>query len=150
MTRHLMLCTTALVICGILGLMVGKVLAEDKTVNYQKEWKGGTNEAKDNDAWRHAPDDNVIADPKAWAKLWKAWRFDKELPKVDFEKELILVVASEGPNPIRNDKLTLNATGNLQFDWSHTDKLGPGYRYLILRVSRDGVKTVNGTAIPKE
>jgi hypothetical protein len=148
-------CLTALAMCGFLTLSVESALAEDKTVKVEQEWKGGSDEEKDNEAWKHVPpggvtaEDGVIAGPKAWAKLWKAWKFEKELPKVDFEKDLILVVSCEGPNSIRIDKLSLSEKGSLRFDWSHTDKGGPGFRYLIVRVSRSGIKTVNDKEIPE-
>ena len=145
-----LLCITTLALCGFLGLVVESALAEDKTVKVEKEWKGGSGEKKDNEAWKQAPPDMVIAGPNAWENLWKAWQFEKELPKVDFEKDLILVVACAGPNSIRIDKLTLSEKGNLRFDWSHTDKGGPGFRYLILRVSRSGIKTVSGKEILKD
>jgi hypothetical protein len=119
-----LLCITTLALCSFLSLVVEFALAEDKTVKVEKEWKGGSGEKKDNEAWKQAPPDMVIADSKAWEKLWKAWHFEKELPKVDFEKDLILVVACEGPNSIRIDKLTLSEKGNLTFDWSHSGKGG--------------------------
>src|SRR5262249_55453619 len=102
------------------------------------------------EAWRQAPPGGVIGGPKAWEKLWKAWQFEKELPKVDFEKELILVVVCEGPNALRTEDLKLSEKGDLKFDWSHTDKGGPGFRYRIPRVSRSGIKTVAGKEIPKD
>ena len=92
----------------------------------------------------------VIANPKAWAKLWKTWGGDQEVPKVDFEKELVLVAAGPGPNIIMVNDLTLNDKGDLAFRWSITERAGPGITAKFLKVSREGVKTVNGKALSKE
>src|SRR5262245_35710384 len=97
-----------------------------------------------------APKDGVIADPMAWAKLWKTWGGDKEAPKVDFEKELVLVAAGPGRNIIQVEDLKLNDQGDLKFKWSITERAGPGITAKFLKVSREGVKTVNGKELPKE
>lgn len=148
MSWNRLLCITTLALGGFLSLVVESALAEDK-VKVEKEWQGGSGEKKDSEAWRQAPLDMVVAGPKAWEKLWQAWQFAKELPKVDFEKDLILVVACAGPNSIRIDNLTLSEKGNLTLDWSHPDDGGPGFRYLILRVRRSGIKTVSGKEMLK-
>jgi hypothetical protein len=130
------------------GLFAEAALGEDKTVKVEQEWKGGSDKKKDNDAWKQAPQGGVIAGPRAWEKLWKAWQFAKELPKVDFEKDLILVAACPGPNSIVVD-LKLSDKGDLKFQYGFTEKDGPGFRYRIMRVSRAGIKTV-GKKIPKD
>ena len=145
-----LLCIAMLAMVAVHGRAAAAAWADNKTVKVEQEWKGGSDEEKDNDAWKQQPKDGFIAGPKAWEELWKAWHFAKELPKVDFEKELILVVACEGPNSIRIEELKLNDKGSLRFDWSHTDKAGPGFRYLMQRISRNGIKTVGGKEIPKE
>jgi hypothetical protein len=105
---------------------------------------------KDNELWKDASKDGVIAGPKAWAKLWKTWGGDKDAPKVDFDKEIILVAAGPGPNIIKVDDLKLNDQGDLKFRWSITERGGDGFVAKLLKVSRAGVKTVNGKALPKE
>jgi hypothetical protein len=97
-----------------------------------------------------APKDGVIADAKAWAKFWKTWGGDQEVPKVDFEKELVLVAAGPGPNVIKVEDLKLNDKGDLSFKWSITERAGPGITAKFLKVSREGVKTVNGKVLPNE
>lgn len=146
MTRYIV---TA-VVAGLLLAAVPPAPAAEKTVKVEKEWKGGSALKADDDLWRKAPEDRMIAGPKAWEKLWKDWKFEKELPKVDFEKELILVAAGIGPNTIEVTDLVLDDKGNLKFQWSITEKGGPGYVYRILKVNREGVKTVNGKTVPKE
>jgi hypothetical protein len=124
--------------------------AEDKTVKVEKEWKASSNEKKDSDLWKEAPEGGVVAGPKAWAKLWKAWNGDKEVPEVDFDKELILVFAGQGPNIIKIEDLKLTDKGDLQFRSSITERGGDGFVATILKVNREGIKTVNGKALPKE
>ena len=110
--------------------------ATDKSVKVVKEWNGGSIEKKDNDLWKHAPKGGVIADPHAWAKLWKAWNGGAEAPKVDFDKELILVAAGSGPNIVKIDELKLTDKGDLKFTWSITERGGPGFVYTILKINR--------------
>jgi hypothetical protein len=119
----------------------------------QQSWQGGSDQKKDNDAWKQVPPGGVIAGRQGWERLWKAWQFAKELPTVDFTNNLILVAACPGPNAIRiNDRwdAVLRIKGDLKFQHSFTEKGGDGFRYLIMRVGRDGVKTVNGKEIPKD
>jgi hypothetical protein len=92
----------------------------------------------------------VVAGPKEWAALWKAWYGDAEVPKVDFDKEVILVAAGSGPNILAVEELVLSDKGDLKLGWSLTQRGGDGFVGVILKVSRDGVKTVNGKDLPKE
>ena len=141
----------------ILAAMVGGVVsvtptvrADEKTVKAEKEWRVASVERKDNDAWKEAPKNGVVAGPKAWAKLWKAWHGDAEVPKVDFEKEIILVAAGPGPNILKVGELKRSDKGNLKFEWSITERGGDGFVATIVKVKREGVKTVNGEPLPKE
>jgi hypothetical protein len=126
------------------------VFVGDKTVKVEQVWKASSAAKKDNDLWKQAPKSGVIAGPKAWAKLWKSWNGDKEVPKVNFDKELVLVAAGLGPNIIEVQELKLSDKGELLFEWSITDKDGDGFVATMLKVSRAGIKTVNGKGLPKE
>jgi hypothetical protein len=145
----LLLAILAAAIWGV-GSTPPAAWAADKAVKVEKKWKAGSTEKKDNDRWKEAPKDGVIAGPKAWAKLWKAWYGDKEAPKVDFKKEVVLVAAGSGPNIIQIEELKLSDKGDLQFKWSITERGGDGFVATILKVKREGVKTVNGKKLPKE
>jgi hypothetical protein len=96
------------------------------------------------------PKGAVIAGPKAWAEFWKTWGGDKDAPKVDFDKELVLIASGPGPNIIKVSELKLSDKGNLSFGWSITERGGPGITVVLLKVSREGVKSVNGTELTKE
>jgi hypothetical protein len=67
---------------------------------------------------------------------------------VDFDKELVLVAAGPGMNIIQVEDLKLNGQGDLKFRWSITERAGPGITVKFLKVSRDGVKSVNGHELP--
>ena len=150
MSRSRFLCVAALAFYALVGILTEATLAEDRTVKVEQEWKGGSDEKKNNDAWKQASQNGVITGPKAWEKLWKAWQFSKELPQADFEKDLFLVAACPGPNSIIVSDLQLSDKGDLKFQYSFTEKAGPGFRYRILRVSRVGITTVNGNGLPKD
>jgi hypothetical protein len=123
--------------------------AEDKIVEPDYQWGGSYSEKENNDLWKEAPKDGVIVSRKPWEKLWKAWHAsaenpNKEAPKVDFEKKLVLVAAGSGPNVIKIEDLKLSDKGDLQFKWSITERKGNGFVFDLLQVSREGIKTVNG------
>jgi hypothetical protein len=87
---------------------------------------------------------------KAWAKLWKAWRGKEELPKVDFEKQLVLVRAVPGAINMIDLDLKLSEKGELKGDFKATEIGGPGFAYLIVVIDRAGIKSYNGKIIDKE
>lgn len=91
------------------------------------------------------PADHVVADPQAWSTLWRAWRGQENVPTVDFQKQLILVFTADGPNTVGCTPAQ-DGQGNLQANAMSTLMAGPGFGYVMLSVSREGVKTVNGKA----
>ncbi len=96
-----------------------------------------------------APADGFILDEEKWAKLWKAWCGREAVPKIDFEKQMILVFTAEGPNNVGCEP-TLDAQGNVQAVAMSTLIGGPGFGYLMLCIPREGVRSVNGTPLPGE
>ncbi|MEI8019730.1 MAG: hypothetical protein WCH39_16115 [Schlesneria sp.] len=53
---------------------------------------------KDDSLRKLAPEDGFLADAKSLETVWKAWRPEEEVPKLDFSKEIILVGVVGGPN----------------------------------------------------
>ena len=106
-------------------------------------WSG---KIKDESLRKLAPKSGFIADAETWKKLWTAWRPDEEMPKVDFTKELILVGTVPGPNQVVM-RTTLTDKGNVKLIVFGTEIAGPGFGYKLIKISRQGVKTVNGKAI---
>ncbi len=90
-----------------------------------------------------APAEGFLVDAKSLAKVWKAWRPKDEVPTVDFTKEIIVVGVVPGPNSVLM-RPSLDEKGNLQLIVAGTRKGGSGFGYLLLKVSREGVKTVSG------
>jgi len=115
-----------------------------------KQWNAWSPFAKDNDKWKLVPEGGLITSQKDWAKLWKEWYGEEEVPVVDFDKEVILVAAGGGPNTIKHAGPSLSDAGDLTFGCSITERGGDGFVGVILKVSRAGVKTVGGKELPKE
>lgn len=90
-----------------------------------------------------APAEGFLADAQSLAKVWKAWRPNEEVPAVDFTKELILVGVVPGPNSVLM-RPSLDEMGDLKFIVAGTKVGGTGFGYLLLRISREGIKSVNG------
>lgn len=98
---------------------------------------------KDEALRKLAPASGFIADAAAWKALWTAWRPDEEVPKVDFENELILVGTVPGPNLVLLNP-DLDEQGNVKFVVAGTKVGGPGFGYKLVKIARKGVKSVNG------
>jgi hypothetical protein len=101
------------------------------------------------------PLNGFIADEKAWAKLWRAYRGSDELPKIDFDKQMILDRVGNDPNVmgVIHDELMLNEKGDLKVDFFSTQVkyINPKTcRYVFLLISREGVKSVNGKPVRED
>ncbi|MCI0705002.1 MAG: hypothetical protein L0241_28415 [Planctomycetia bacterium] len=96
---------------------------------------------------KEAPENGVIVSRKGWEKLAKAWSI-KEPAKVNFEKEILVVATTRGSK--LNLSTKLDDKGDLKILALATRDLRPGFRFAIKSVSKEGVKTVNGKALPKE
>ena len=90
-----------------------------------------------------------IVNEKAWAELWRVCRGDDELPKIDFDKQMILVGVHNDPNG-----LILNENGDLKSSVSNfivsAFAAPETCRYVFLLISREGVKTINGKPVQKD
>ena len=67
---------------------------------------------------------------------------------MDFTKELVIIGTTRGSNISLSPRL--DDKGNLEVLAVATADLGPGFRYVIATVSREGVKTVNKKDLPKD
>ena len=101
-----------------------------------------------NDALRrYEPAAGFVLDAGSWAELWQAWRKGADLPAVDFRKDMVLVLTAGGPNSVGCVPVA-DGRGNVRADGMCTLIGGPGFGYLLLRISRDGVRSVNGKPLP--
>lgn len=117
---------------------------------FAEEKKDATTEMRgsvaDESLMKQAPDGGVIASAKAMEKLAKAWGI--KVPKIDFEKSIVLLATTRGSElSIEGPRLK---DGDLTVGFITTDDLRPGFRYLLVVHPRAGVKTVNGKPLPKE
>jgi hypothetical protein len=119
--------------------------AEPTAVKPTKQYSGSVD---DEALQKLAPEEGVIADTKTFTKLWKAWKVAEKVPEVDFKKQLVLVQTTSGSR--LNIIARLTEDGDLKVIGMATADFGPGFRYQIFIVSREGVKTVNGKQLPKD
>ncbi len=132
-------------VCGLtlLAVLTSQVQAQDKQVNITKQWKGSVAEEK---LQKEAPE--VITNAKDLEKVWKAWKIDDPMPKIDFMKEIIIVTTGSGSK--LNLSAKLDDKGNMTVIGFGTADFVPGFRWVMGSVSKEGVKTVNKKALPAE
>ena len=121
-----------------LGILVSPSTADEPKKEKPAVELGGS--IADESLQKESPANGVVASQKEWEKLAKAWGI-KDAPKVDFGKHLLAVGTWKGSSfnitPMVNDgDLTVSAGG--------TKDLRPGFRWKIVSVPREGVKTVQG------
>ena len=122
-----------------LGLM-----AEPISVKALQTWTGSL---EDSSLVREMPEGGVLTTAKEFGRLIKAWGVAEKVPAVDFAQQIVLVATTSG------SRLNLNASlddkGDLRALALATRDLRPGFRYAIIVVSKDKVRTVNGKELPK-
>lgn len=124
----------------VLALATNAIAEERKPLETLKEWRGDNpNETLSKDAPK------FITNSKDLEKLWKTWDIKEKLPEIDFSKELLLIETTRGSR--LNLKATLDEKGNIQALGLATRDLRPGFRYVMITVSKTGVKSINGKAI---
>jgi hypothetical protein len=141
--KHIRGLFAGLLVLALVGLAVSEVQAQKKQVKPTNEWSGSV---EDQNLMKDAP--RCITTAKGLDNLWKAWKITAKMPKVDFDKEIVVIEVTVGSR--LRLSANLDAKGNLQVFGLGTRDLRPGFRYVIATVSKDGVKTVNGKELPKE
>ena len=125
-----------------LSLVAGLTAADKpKPIKPSKSFTGRI----DKDQQKEGPANGVIANAKDLEKLWKAWKIKDEMPKVDFDKELVLIATGQCGKvtlaPSLDDK------GDVKTLALATRDLREDFAYNIVVISREGVKTINGKEI---
>jgi hypothetical protein len=110
-------------------------------VKFTHEWKGSVD---DEDLQKNAP--ACITSAKGLEKLWKDWKVEGQVPKVDFSKEIVVIATGQGSG--LNLSARLDDEGDLALLGMGTLDFVPGFRYVLATVSREGVKTVNKKKLP--
>jgi hypothetical protein len=106
------------------------------------QWSGSVEDEK-------AIKPECIVSAKGLEAVWKAWKLKGDVPKVDFTKSMVVAVYSVG-SKLKMARATLDDNGDLIVLGAGTRDIRPGFRYVLGVVSREGVKTVNKKALPKE
>jgi hypothetical protein len=129
---------------AVMFLAVGVSAADPTPLKATNTWMGSVEDKK---LAKEMPENGVITNAKDFEKLVKAWKVAEKVPEVNFDKEIVLVAKTEGSilklNPALDEKGDLKALGFASAD------LLPGFRYVIISVPQEGVKTVNGKELPK-
>jgi hypothetical protein len=134
--------------CALLaGLVVAAVAptsaeAQKKKVAVTKTWSGSVDDEK-------AMKPEAITSAKGLEAVWKEWKVQGDVPKVDFTKDIVVAVYSVG-SKLNLAAANLDDKGNLDVLGFGTNDIRPGFRYVLGVVSREGVKTVNKKALPEQ
>jgi hypothetical protein len=134
-SRSILVAGLALLMAVCFPLQV--VSASKKPIIPSQQWSGSM---ADLSLSKAVPE--VILTEEGLKNLWKVWKIEASMPKVDFSRNLIVVQTTRG------SRLRLSATlddkGDLKVLGAATADLRPGFRYVVAVLSREGVKTVNG------
>jgi hypothetical protein len=133
----------ALILIVAVLSIASEAQAQKKTLKLTQEWSGSV---ADDALLKGTPE--CIATEAAFDKLWKKWKLPGKTPGVDFAKEIVVIATTSGSKLSLTPRLADN--GDLELLGIATSDFGPGFRFVIGVVSRDGVKTVNGKKLPKE
>lgn len=129
---------------SVVALLMPGARADAKQVKPTGTWTGSVDDEK---LMKDAP--GIVTRAEVFEKLWKDWKIlDK--PEVDFTKEFLLVLTVPKGRFIGRPTLSLDAKGDLGLNAQATVEALPGFRYWIAKVSREGVKTFGGKALPKD
>ena len=133
----------ALVAAVLAVVIPSDAMAQKKTkVEVTQKWNGSVEDEK-------ATKPDVITSAKGLEAAWKAWKATGDVPKVDFDKNIIVAAYSVGSR-LTITGAQLDDAGNLQVLAISSADFGTGFRYVLGVVSKEGVKTVNKKELPKE
>jgi hypothetical protein len=136
-----------LLVCGVvaglaLAAVAPRAAAQENKVEITRKWSGSVEDEK-------AIQPECITSSKGLEAVWKAWKVKGDVPRVDFSKHLVVAVYSPGSR-LNLSKAALDEHGDLTVVGLGTRDIRPGFRYVLGVVSREGVKTVNKKALPKQ
>jgi hypothetical protein len=131
-------------LAAVMFVVAGVSAADPTPLKPTNTWMGSVDDEK---LAKEMPENGVITNAKDFETLVKAWKVAEKVPEVNFDKEIVLVAKTQGSvlklNPTLDEKGDLKALGFASRD------LRPGFRYVIVSVPKEGVKTVNGKELPK-
>lgn len=150
MNRHSWSSLATAVLGLTLAAFPGPAGAEETptAVKIVKTWEGEVRR----ELRKEAPQKSYIVNNDAWAKLWKAYRGEETLPKVDFDKEMILVAVNTDPNQIEIHA-AVDDRGDMKITYASTlvGFIRPetcAYQFALIK--RDGIQTIRGKPISND
>jgi hypothetical protein len=134
---------TLILAVGLLVLAHAAFGADGTEVKVVRSWSGRIDKA----LVKHVPPEGIVLTHKQLQTLWKAWGVKDKLPRIDFEKHLVLVAAA--PSSRLAIKPRLDEKGNLTFTVEATADLTRDAGYQVVLIPRAGVKTFKGKPVMK-
>jgi hypothetical protein len=94
------------------------------------------------------PNRGYITNNADWLKLWKMYRSNEKVPRVNFDRELILAYIHLDNNDVNMSPM-LNLKGDLSTNITFTERGGADSpcTYIFVSIDRRGIKTIAGKAI---
>lgn len=129
---------TALLLCSLLLMTIAQLpAAEARELTPLHQWKGSVETGKSDGATPQ-----VITSAAEMAAVWKKCERTDALPEIDWSKQFALLATTAGS--VLRLGARLEAGGDVKALGLATMDFRPGFRYVLLVLPRDGVKTVNG------
>jgi hypothetical protein len=117
-----------------------------KQIGFKQSWCGTVSKQLRN----LAPGRSSIVDRQQWSKLWQAYRGREPLPKIDFNREVVIVYVHFDSNIVYMSPALDSSKGDLAVAVSFTEAGmsadGP-CSYVFAKLDRRGFKTINGKPI---
>lgn len=126
-------------------LFIASDLFAFQEVTPVNQWSGKTN---DETHAKAAPESGIVTSQEEFAELWKKWHQGEATPEIDFSQHLVLVTTVGGPNRMMIPERMNLVNGDLTFRCAATRMGGPGFGHAMVQVAKDGIKSVNGVAVP--
>lgn len=127
-----------LMLVGIIISLASMAQAEVRELKPLKEWRGRVDHAMG----AKAPARGYLASQAELDKLWAAWQIPGKSPKVDFKTRLVLVRTCNCSH-ISITPL-LSEQGDLHIQVTITKDLREDTAYVIILISRQRIRTVEG------
>src|SRR5260370_10446567 len=124
---------------GLTALALALVLApalwaaDAKEVKPVEKWSGSVADEKQ---LKDAPENGVISDAKTFEKVWTSWKIGDKMPKLDFDKVIVVFTTTTGSK--LSAKPMLDDKGDLKFVGVATKDLGTGFPFDMQAVERQG------------
>jgi hypothetical protein len=133
----------------IVGIFSSNAVGDEskfKEIRPIRQWTGSIEKSLQ----AEGPARGYIESERDLVKLWNALQITDEIPKVDFDRELVLVTTSQ-EGGYQGLKAEVDDQGNLIVRTIVSAPLSfDCCRYLIALIKRDGIKTINGKVIEEK